>query len=153
MQLPLVALAPGVVEHAQVLRELCEHRCQFRHFETYLTGLRVLSKKSLATLSRCLLESADKTNLARLFSEAPWEEKKGNEKRIPYVLEQTVEGRRKAAQSCGLVDDTLCEHVGSRCEYVDGPYAPCEGRYPLGHNLVRTHVVSGAVRFPLDVRL
>jgi len=153
MQLPLVAPAPVVVEHAEVFRELFENRRQFQHFENYLTGLMVLSNKSMANISRCLLESADKTNLARLFREAPWEEKKGNEKRIPDVLEETVEGRRKAAPSCGLVDDTLCEPVGSRCEYVDGPYAPCEGRYPLGHNLVTTHVVSGAVRFPLDVRL
>jgi hypothetical protein len=36
---------------------------------------------------------------------------------------------------------------------VDRHYDHCEGRYPLGHNLVTTHYVSGAVRLPLDVRL
>jgi hypothetical protein len=71
MQLPLVAPAPVVVEHAQVFRELFENRCQFQHFENYLTGLMVLSNKSMANISRCLLESADKTNLSRFFSEAP----------------------------------------------------------------------------------
>jgi SRSO17 transposase len=153
MQLPLVALAPVVVKHAQVFRELFENRCQFQHFENYLTGLMVLSNKSLANSSRWLLDSADKTNLSRFFSEAPWEEKKVNERRITYMLEQTGECRRKAAQSCVIVDDTLCEHGGSMFEYVDRHYDHCEGRYPLGHNLVTTHVVSGAVRFPLDVRL
>jgi len=153
MQLPLVAPAPVVVEHAPVFRELFENRRQFQHFENYLTGLMVLANKSMANISRCLLESADKTNLARFFSEAPWEEEKVNEKRIVYMLEQTAACRRKAAQSCVIVDDTLCEHVGSMFEYVDRHYDHCEGRYPLGHNLVTTHFVSGAVRFPLDVRL
>ena len=153
MQLPLVAPAPVVVEHAQVFRELFENRCQFQHFENYLTGLMVLANKSMANISRCLLESADKTNLSRFFSEAPWEQEKVNEKRITYMLEQTAKVRRKAEQSWVIVDDTLCEHVGSVFEYVDRHYDHCEGRYPLGHNLVTTHYVSGAVRFPLDVRL
>lgn len=153
MQLPLVAPAPVVVEHAQVFRELFENRCQFQHFENYLTGLMVLANKSLANISRCVLESADKTNLSRFFSEAPWEQEKVNEKRLAYMLEQTVEVRRKAEQSCVIVDDTLCEHVGSVFEYVARHYDHCEGRYPLGHNLVTTHFVSGAARFPLAVRL
>jgi len=153
MQLPLVAPAPVVVEHAQVFRELFENRCQFQHFENYLTGLMVLANKSMANISRCLLESADKTNLSRFFSEAPWEPEKVNEKRISYMLEQTDAVRRKAQQSCVIVDDTLCEHVGSVFEYVARHYDHCEGRYPLGHSLVTTHYVSGAVRFPLEVRL
>ena len=55
MQLPLVAPAPVVMEHAQVFRELFENRCQFQHFENYLTGLMVLANKSMANISRCLL--------------------------------------------------------------------------------------------------
>jgi SRSO17 transposase len=153
MQLPLVVPAPVVVEHAQIFRELFENRCQFRHFENYLTGLMVLTNKSMANISRCLLESADKTNLSRFFSEAPWEQEKVNETRITYMLKQTAKYRRKTAQSCVIVDDTLCEHVGSVFEYVDRHYDHCEGRYPLGHNLVTTHFVSGAVRFPLEVRM
>jgi SRSO17 transposase len=153
MQLPLVAPAPVVVEHAQVFREHFENRRQFQHFENYLTGLMVLENKSMANISRCLVESADKTNLSRFFSEAPWDEAKVNKKRITYMLEQTAAVRRSAAQSCVIVDDTLCEHVGSMFEYVDRHYDHCEGRYPLGHNLVTTHLVSGAVRFPLEVCL
>ena len=153
MQLPLVAPAPVVVEHAQVFRELFENRCQFQHFENYLTGLMVLTNKSMANISRCLVESADKTNLSRFFSDAPWDEAQVNKKRITYMLEQTAPMRRAAAQTCLIVDDTLCEHVGSMFEYVDRHYDHCEGRYPLGHNLVTTHLLSGAVRFPLEVRM
>ena len=153
MQLPLVAPAPIVVEHAEAFRSLFENRCQFQHFQNYLTGLMVLENKSLANMSRCLLESADKTNLSRFFSEAPWDQEAVNEQRIDYLLEQTSAYRAGADHSCLIVDDTLCEHVGSLFEYVDRHYDHCEGRYPLAHNLVTTHYLSGAVRFPLDVRL
>jgi SRSO17 transposase len=113
MQLPLVSPAPVVVEHAEAFRELFENRRQFQHFENYLTGVMVLSNKSMANISRCVVESADKTNLSRFFSEAPWEQEKVNETRITYMLAQTAaQRRRKAAQSCVIVDDTLCEHVG-----------------------------------------
>ena len=66
MQLPIVALAPLVTAHAGVFRDLFEHRCQFPHFQHYLTGLIVLDNKSLANITRCILESADKTNLSRM---------------------------------------------------------------------------------------
>lgn len=142
-----------VVEHAQVFREHFENRRQVQHFEKYLTGVLVLENKSRANISRCVVESADKTNLSRFFSEAPWDEAQGNTKRIPYMLEQTAAVRRSAAQSCVIVDDTLWEPVGSRFEYVERHYDHCEGRSPLGPNLVPTHLVRGAVRFPLEVCL
>ena len=69
MQLPIVAPAPLVTAHADVFRDLFENRCQFHHFQNYLTGLIVLDNKSLANITRCVLESADKTNLSRFFSE------------------------------------------------------------------------------------
>ena len=48
MQLPIVAPAPLVTAHADVFRDLFENRCQFHHFQNYLTGLIVLDNKSLA---------------------------------------------------------------------------------------------------------
>ncbi len=68
MQLPLVAPAPLVSTHAAAFRDLFENRCQFAHFEHYLTGLMVLENKSMVNIVRCLLESADKTNLSRFFA-------------------------------------------------------------------------------------
>ncbi len=38
MQLPIVAPAPIVTAHADIFRDLFENRCQFRHFQNYLTG-------------------------------------------------------------------------------------------------------------------
>jgi len=153
MQLPIVAPAPIVTAHAAIFRDLFENRCQFQHFQHYLTGLIVLDNKSLANITRCVLESADKTNLSRFFSEAPWFQDRVNERRVEYLLQQTQAVRSPKADALLILDDTLCEHVGSLFDYVDRHYNHGEDTYPLAHNPVTSHYVSGPVRFPVDLRL
>ncbi len=113
MQLPIVAPAPIVTAHADIFRDLCENRCQFRHFQHDLTGLIVLDNHSLANSTRCVLESADKTNLSRFFSDAPWFQDRVNDRRIASLLQQTKAVRRPKTDAALILDDTLCEHVGS----------------------------------------
>src|SRR5882672_2950714 len=153
MQLPIVAPAPIVTAHANIFRDLFENRCQFQHFQHYLTGLIVLDNKSLANITRCVLESADKTNLSRFFSEAPWFQDRVNDRRLVYLLQQTKEVRGPKADGLLILDDTLCEHVGSLFDYVDRHYNHGDDTYPLAHNPVTSHYVSGPVRFPVDLRL
>jgi hypothetical protein len=153
MQLPIVAPAPIVAAHAAHFRDLFENHCQFEHFQRYLTGLIVLPNKAMANIARCTLDSADKTNLSRFFSEAPWFQAQVNERRLSYLQEQTQKVRRPAAESLLVFDDTLCEHVGSLFEYVDRHYNHADDTYPLAHNPVTSHFVSGPVRFPVDLRL
>jgi hypothetical protein len=153
MQLPIVAPAPVVTAHADIFRDLFENRCQFRHFQHYLTGLIVLDNKSLTNISRCVLESADKTNLSRFFSEAPWFQDRVNDRRLTYLLQQTKAVRGPKADALLILDDTLCEHVGSLFDYVDRHDNHGENTYPLAHNPVTSHYVSGPVRFPVDLRL
>jgi len=153
MQLPIVAPAPIVTAHADIFRDLFENRCQFRHFQHYLTGLIVLDNKSLANITRCVLESADKTNLSRFFSDAPWFHDRVNDRRIEYLLQQTKAVRRPQTDSALILDDTLCEHVGSLFAYVDRHYNHSDDTYPLAHNPVTSYYVSGPVRFPVDLRL
>jgi SRSO17 transposase len=153
MQLPIVAPAPLVSAHADVFRDLFENRCQFQHFQNYLTGLIVLDNKSLANITRCVLESSDKTNLSRFFSEAPWFQERVNDRRLTYLLQQTQAVRGPKADSALILDDTLCEHVGSLFDYVDRHYNHGDDTYPLAHNPVTSHYISGPVRFPVDLRL
>ena len=153
MQLPIVAPAPIVTAHADIFRDLFENRCQFRHFQNYLTGLIVLDNKSLANITRCVLESADKTNLSRFFSDAPWFQKQVNDRRVAYLLHQTKEVHGPKADAALILDDTLCEHVGSLFEYVDRHYNHGDDTYPLAHNPVTSYYISGPVRFPVDLRL
>jgi len=153
MQLPIVAPAPLVTAHADVFRDLFENRRQFQHFQNYLTGLIVLDNKSLANITRCVLESADKTNLSRFFSEAPWFQEQVNDRRLTYLLQQTKAIRGPKADAILILDDTLCEHVGSLFDYVDRHYNHGDDTYPRAHNPVTSHYVSGPVRFPVDLRL
>ncbi|MBI3989590.1 MAG: transposase [candidate division NC10 bacterium] len=138
--------------HADAFRDLFENRCQFRHFQNYVTGLMVLSNKSMANIARCVLDSADKTHLSRFFAEAPWFQERVNDRRISYLLEHTTSWRHSPDASALLLDDTLCEHVGSLFEHVDRHYNHAEDTYPLAHNPVTSHDVSGPVRFPVDLR-
>jgi len=153
MELPIVAPAPLVTEHAMVYRDLFENQCQFRHFQHYLTGLIVLPNKSMATMARGILNSADKTNLSRFLAEAPWREEAGNRRRGRFMLQQTKPQRSRRRESLVGIDDTLCEHGGSLFAYVDRHYNHSEGTYPLAHNPVTSVYVSGPVRFPLGLRL
>jgi hypothetical protein len=153
MEHPIIEPAPVVTQHAAVFRDLFENQCQFRHFQHYLTGLIVLPNKSMANIARCILESADKTNLSRFFSEAPWREDAVNRRRLRFMLQQTTPHRRRRRESLLAIDDTLCEHVGSLFDYVDRHYNHSDGTYPLAHNPVTSFYVSGPVRFPVSLRL
>jgi SRSO17 transposase len=152
MQLPIIAPAPLVTVHVEAFRDLFENRCQFRHFQNYLTGLMVLPNKSMANITRCMLDSADKTNLSRFFSEAPWVQEKVNHRRVCYLLEQTRSVRKSKAESVLIIDDTLCEHVGGLFGHIARHYNHSDDTYPLAHNPVTSHYVSGPVRFPVDLR-
>ncbi len=153
MQLPIVAPAPLVIAHAGAFQDLFENRCQYRHFQNYLTGLMVLPNKSMANIVRCILDSADKTNLSRFFSESPWFQDQVNDRRLRYLAQKTKAVRLPKDKSALVLDDTLCEHVGSLFEYIDRHYNHGDDTYPLAHNPVTSHFVSGPVRFPVDLRL
>jgi DDE superfamily endonuclease len=153
MELPIVAPAPVVTDHTAIFRDLFDNQCQFRHFQHYLTGLIVLPNKSMANIARCILDSADKTNLSRFLAEAPWREDAVNRRRIRFMLQQTKPHRRHRRESLVVLDDTLCEHVGSLFDHVDRHYNHSDGTYPLAHNPVTSLYVSGPVRFPLGLRL
>jgi hypothetical protein len=84
MQLPLVAPAPLIEQHAPAFRNLFENHCQYDHFKNYLTGLIVLENKTLSNVSRCMLESADKSNPSRFLSQSPWCEQAINDRRVEY---------------------------------------------------------------------
>jgi hypothetical protein len=152
MAWPIVGPAPVVAEHAAVFRDLFDHHCQCRHVQHDGTGLIVLPNKSLAHRARCLLESADNTNRSRVLSDAPWREDTVNRRRIRFMRQQTTPHRRRRRESLVVLEETLCEHVGSLFEYVDRHDNHGDGAYPLAHHPVTSCYVSGPVRFPLALR-
>ncbi len=153
MQLPIVQPAPIITEHSAAFQDLFKNHCQFDHFQNYLTGLIVLDNKTMANMTRCIMDSADKTNLSRFFSKADWNVEAINKERVAYLLQKTKMHRLATRKSVLPIDDTLFEHVGSLFEYIDKHYNHGNNTYPLAHNLVTSHFVSGAVRFPIGWRL
>jgi SRSO17 transposase len=153
MQLPVVVPAPLVSEHAQSFRHLFNDVRQFQHVQHYLTALIVLENKSLSNISRCILDSADKSNLSRFLSESPWEWYQVNIHRNDYMLRQTESRRGSAEESEIILDDTLCEHVGSLFEHVERHYNHSTQTYPLAHNLVTSFYRSRDVHFPLHFQV
>jgi hypothetical protein len=153
MARPILEPAPVVSEPTAVCRDVFEPQCQFRHCQPDLTGLIGLPHQSMANRARGLLESAANTHLARLLSEAPWREDAINHRRLRFMLQQTKPHRRRRRESSVAVDETLCEHVGSRVDDVDRHYHHGDGPYPLAPNPVTRRYVSGPVRCPLGLRL
>lgn len=153
MQLPITDISPIVRQHAPYFHDLFQNKSQVRHLDNYLTGLITLDNKTMSNIARCILESADKTNLSRFFTDAKWSAEEVNTSRLKYMLEQTQGQRRKAKDGVLSIDDTMCEHVGNLFEYADKHYNHTDNTYPIAHNLVTSHFVSGAVRFPIDYRL
>ena len=153
MEWPMVAPAPIVTAHAVVLRDLCEHQCQFRHVQHDLPGLIVLPHKRLANMGRCSLDRADNTHRSRWLSEAPWREPEVNRRRIRCMRPQTTLPRRRRRDSLVVIDDTLCAQVGSLVAHVDRQDHHGDGTSPLAHHPVTSCSVSGLVRFPLGLRL
>ena len=100
-----------------------------------------------------MLESADKTNLSRFFSDAPWFQERVNDRRIAYLLQQTKTVRSPKVDALLILDDTLCEHVGNLFDSVDRHDNHGDNTSPLAHNPVTSHYGSGPVRFPVDLRL
>jgi hypothetical protein len=80
-------------------------------------------------------------------------EEQVNDQRVKYMVKVTKVVRLAKDNSMLLLDDTLCEHVGNLFEYVDRHYNHGAQTYPLAHNPVTSHYVSGPVRFPVDLRL
>jgi SRSO17 transposase len=99
MEIPAVTPAPVVTEHTSVFRDLFNNQCQFRHCQHYVTGLIVLPNESMANMARCVLDSADKTNLSRFLSEAPWREDAVNRRRMRFMLQQTQTHRQRHRES------------------------------------------------------
>jgi hypothetical protein len=127
MELPILAPARVVSDHAMVFRDLFENHCQFRHCQHALTGLIVLPNKRMANMARCILDSTDTTNLSRFLAEAPWREAEVNRRRVRFMCQQTNPHRRRRRDSLVVIDETLCEHVGSLFAYVDRHYNHGEG--------------------------
>jgi hypothetical protein len=106
MAWPIIAPAPVVTDHTGVFRDLCDHHCQVRHCQPYVTGLIVLPPTSLASSTRGRLDSADNTTLSRVLSAVPWREEAVNRRRIRYMLQETNPPRHCRREAMVVRDES-----------------------------------------------
>lgn len=104
MNVPIVEPAPVVLKYAEVFRDVFKDRRQFEHFRNYLTGLMVLDETSMSNIARCIVDSADKTNISRFMSESPWLGKKVNDVRIGMLLQETKPYSWPSDESALIID-------------------------------------------------
>jgi hypothetical protein len=153
MELPIVVPAPVVTDCTAIFRDLFENRCQFRHFQHYLTGLIVLPNESITNITGSILDSTNKTNGWRFLAEATWRVHAFNRRQLRFMPQQTKPHRRLRRKSPMVLNDTSCEHVGNLVYDVGGHYNHSDGTYPLAHNTVMNFYVSSPVCLALGLRL
>ena len=113
MPVPIRCLDESLRSFAERFREQFS-KPQYQYFVTVLLGLMECEgRRTLSGLRREVGEQASLAGLSRFLSEAPWREADVNARRIQYALQQTRAHRRGKAESILVLDDTLCEHVGS----------------------------------------
>ena len=129
-------------------RDLFENRRQFHHFQNYLTGLIVLDNKSLANITRCVLESADKPAPPASLSEAPrFQEQVDDRRRTDLLLRQTkaIRGPQAEHEPDSLsLEYTSCASTWAGSVRLCGPSLQPVGddASPLAHDPVRSPVVG-----------
>ena len=90
----------------------------------------MLPNKSMANIARCILKSADKSNLSRFLSEAPWREGEGNRRRIRFILQQTTPHRYRRRESLVVIDDTCANMWEASSTTWTGTITPVMTPFP-----------------------
>jgi SRSO17 transposase len=153
LQMPIVQPAEQVRKYAHYFHNGFKNINQRMHFENYITGLMVLPNKDMANISRSILESPHKSNIARFMSESPWQRSEVNKARVAMINTETQAWKENHPLRAIIIDDTLNKHTGDLFEYVSWHYDHNNGQSELSHNLVSSYYVAGAVRFPIDCEL
>lgn len=151
MVVPVLHHAPVVDSFAHHFRDLFATAPAYQHFKNYLTGLIVADRKNFSQIARCLVESADYTNIDRFMNSALWSGTALNDQRVRLIYERTLPIDRKH-EACLIIDDTLDEHTGTLFEHTARHYDHCDGSYKLAQNPVTSHYQRGWISFPVEFR-
>ncbi len=151
MIVPVLHHAPVVDSFAHNFRSVFATTPAYQHFKNYLTGLIVAERKNFSQIARCLVESADYTNIDRFMNSELWSGTALNDHRVRLIYERTRSIDRNQ-QACLIIDDTLDEHTGTLFEHISRHYDHCDGSYKVARNPVTSHYRRGQISFPVDFR-
>lgn len=151
MVIPILHHAPVVDSFAHHFRDLFTTAPAYQHFKNYLTGLIVADRKNFSQIARCLVESADYTNIDRFMNSALWSGSDLNDQRVKLIYERSLSIDRQR-EAWLILDDTLDEHTGTLFEHIARHYDHCDGSYKLAQNPVTSHYRRGCLSFPVEFR-
>lgn len=149
---------PAIVEFPQVVREAIEEfgdlfasQPQRRHFGEYLTGLMVADNKTVTGINGEFVDTTDQSCLNRFITEAPWDERALNERRLERM--QRDPSTRYSPQGVIALDDTLIDHDGKFIKDVGWFWDHAEERYKIAHDdLIANYVCTSGKHYPLEFR-
>lgn len=151
MLVPVMQHAPVVRSWARNFKSVFANEPEYQHCKNYLTGLIVAERKNFSQIARCMVQSADHTNVDRFMNNQLWSGTRFNDRRVEFIYERT-KGQDASQPGDLVIDDTLDEHVGTLFEHIARHYDHCDGSYKLAQNPVTSHYVRGSVSFPIDFR-
>jgi hypothetical protein len=148
----------GIVEFPSVVQEallqfgdLLPNEPQRRHFAEYLTGLFVAERKNVSGINREFAQTTDQSCLNRFLTEATWDVKQINQRRLDFLQEEP--STRYSQQGVIPIDNTLIDHCGQLIEDAGWFWDHAEERYKIAHDyLIVNYVCTNGKHYPLDFR-
>ena len=150
---------PGIIEFPQVVRDavarygdLFANECQRRHLGEYLTGLIVAERKTVLGINREFAETTDQSCLNRFLTDAAWEPKDLNQRRLDEL--QKDPSTRYSDQGVIAIDNTLIDRDGLLIPDAGWFWDHAEERNKIAQDYLFAHYVcTGGKHYPLEFRL
>ena len=153
MRIPIVQFPQIVTENLAWFASELQTPEQQKHFCEYVTGLIAGDKATVTAINGLFLNKNDQSSLNKFMTQAKWDEKRVNLRRIEYELARLH--RRPVSVEAGrlILDDTLAHHT--RCSIEGLAYLRDHtiGRNVWAHDVVTSYYVNRSDQFPVDFRL
>jgi len=149
---------PGIVEFPTVVQQavkqfgdLFANEPERQHFAEYLTGLLVAARKNVSGINAEFAETTDQSCLNRWLTEAPWEVRALNERRLAWLNRDPQ--TRYSERGIIPIDNTLVDHAGKLIEDVGYYWDQAEQRHKIAHDyLIANYVCPSGKHYALDFR-
>lgn len=153
MRMPIMQFPQIVSENLKWFASTFATSEQQKHFCEYVTGLIAGEKATVAALNALFLNRNDQSALNKFLTQAKWDEKQLNQRRIEYELARLQ--RRPVSESAGrlIIDDTLAHHTHCSIEGLAYLKDHTLGRNVWAHNVVTSYYVNRSDQFPMDLQL
>lgn len=150
--MPTIVDFPTIVQEAlAACGDVFDNEPARHHFAEYLTGLLVAENKTVSGINREFVVTTDQSCLNRWLTEAPWDVKTLNDRRLVWL--QHDPHTRYSPRGVIAIDNTLVDHTGQLIEDVGWFWDHADQRYLLAHDdLISNYVCPSGKHYPIEWR-